>query len=116
MSTEYAVKLSLPDFLEQSIGLGFKPQLHRGEDGGIIRLRLVDGSERGYVYDPREERANDGSVWTLFTRFAGNDVSGLSVPLGAIDEHSEQFDELFYPQGAWEAVRREVEQFFDGCA
>lgn len=98
MSTEYAVKLSLPDFLEHSVGLGFKPQLHREEDGGSIRLRLVGGSPRGFVYDPRQERARDVTVWTLFTRYGHNDVSGLSGPLGAITEHDDEFAELFNDQ------------------
>lgn len=92
MSTEYAVRMSLSAFVVAAQEQGFT--LEGVVENGHPRLRLVDGSATGYVYDPREEKALDGKVWTLFTRYGLNDVSGLSIPLGAVDEHSNQFHNI----------------------
>lgn len=92
MSTEYGVQMPLPAFVVAAQEQGFT--LEGIVENGHPRLRLVDGSPTGYVYDPREEEALDGKVWTLFTRYGLNDVSGLSIPLGAVDEHSRQFHDI----------------------
>jgi len=109
MSTQYAVAMPLPEFLVEARKLGFKMD---AVVGPVIRLRLMDDNG-GCAFDPHQETANDGTIWTLFTRHGGNDVSGLAGPLNAIDEYSDEFILRFVDDQDDALVLRGVSMFFE---
>lgn len=118
MSTEYAVKMPLPEFLKSANEMGWELALRVREarDGGRYpRLYLHDGSARGYAWDIREEQSLDGAEWTLFTRYGLDDPSILVSAFRAMSEYDDRWLTIFgWTEDAELAnVRRHAAAYFE---
>ncbi|MFI8666894.1 hypothetical protein ACIGGE_10705 [Qipengyuania sp. NPDC077410] len=117
MSTTYAVKMRRSKFIAEAHRFGWQANAHVEPMNGhyFPRMYLHDGSVTGYVWDIEEERALDREWWTLFTRYAGADVSALVAQFGAIAEHDPRWEEIFCDeeQLALREVRDGAASFFE---
>ena len=116
MSTTYAVKMRRSQFIAEAHRFGWKAIAHVESMNGhyFPRMYLHDGSQTGYAWDIEEERALDCEWWTLFTRYAGADVSELVTQFGAMAEHDARWGEVFCDVGqlALREVRDGAASFF----